>query len=85
MRVPFKPLLPLTMSQHAVLDFESAPVASTGLPTAKDKDHDLKDTILSPPTDQVVVAAAADLDEGALGAPTEHDMSTLRRISAPMP
>ena len=72
----------VTMSGNVVIDFESAPIASTGLPTAQGKDQDLKDTVFVPEaSDQ----AAIDLDDGALGAPSEEDLLTLRKISAPMP
>jgi hypothetical protein len=57
---------------NPIVDFQTQPVNPGGMPTAE-TDYD------------ITVSAADMLYEGAETIPTEEEMSTLRKISAPMP
>lgn len=65
-----------------IMDFQSAPINAGGLPTAHDKQKSPMDVVHS---GDMTVSAAHDVYEGGEGFPTEEELTTLRRISAPMP
>jgi hypothetical protein len=68
---------------NPIVDFQTQPVNPGGMPTAETGGKGLKS---APQTDYDITVSAADmLYEGAETIPTEEEMSTLRKISAPMP
>lgn len=68
---------------NPIVDFQTQPVNPAGMPTAESGGKGLKGM---PETDYDITVSAADIPyEGAEGIPTEEEMSTLRKISAPMP
>lgn len=77
----------LSMSDP-VLDFQSAPVNSGGMPTALMNVETAKD-VATLPIEGVSISAAHnlgdDLYDGAEGLPTQEEMSTLRLVAAPIP
>jgi len=73
------------MANNVVLDFQAAPINPTGMPTTQGgTGHDFKSQkeLL---TSDAIVTAASDLYDGGEGIPTDEEMVTLRKISAPMP
>jgi hypothetical protein len=68
---------------NPIVDFQSQPVNPGGMPTVDAGGKGLKG---APDTNYDVTISAADIPyEGAEVIPTEEEMSTLRKISAPMP
>jgi len=68
---------------NPIVDFQSQPVNPGGMPTADTGDKGLKG--ISQTSYDVTVSAADIPYEGVDETPTEEEMSTLRKISAPMP
>jgi hypothetical protein len=74
------------MPANATLDFESAPVDPHGLPT-NDLSHE-KDVKNELDADVVVSSAIDGVEDPAVDAdsvPTEEQLATLRKVSAPLP
>jgi hypothetical protein len=68
---------------NPIVDFQSQPVNPGGMPTADAGGKGLKGVVET--NYDVTVSAADILYEGIEETPTEEEMSTLRKISAPMP
>ena len=67
-------------------DFQSAPVNPTGMPTTEGgTGHTLKEQKKFLEPTEVTVTAAADYNSDSENVPTEEEMSTLRKVAAPMP
>jgi hypothetical protein len=75
----------MASSATTTLDFQSAPVAPQGLPTAEKNDHDEKFGLDDNGTQGMVVARSYDDVTDPELIPSEEEMASLRKVPAPLP